>query len=30
VLRKPLAPLALISTVRDLLGTSAMLGREGS
>lgn len=27
VLRKPLAPLALISTVRDLLGTSAMLGK---
>lgn len=29
VLRKPLAPLALISTVRDLLGTSAMLGQGG-
>ncbi len=27
VLRKPLAPLALISTVRDLLGTSAMVDR---
>ena len=26
VLRKPLSPLALISTVRDLLGTSALLG----
>ena len=27
LIRKPLAPLELISTVRDLLGTSAMLGR---
>ena len=27
VLRKPLSPLALISTVRDLLGTSALLGK---
>ena len=29
LLRKPLAPLELISTVRDLLGTSAMVGRQG-
>jgi CheY-like chemotaxis protein len=28
VLRKPLSPLALISTVRDLLGTSALLGER--
>jgi CheY-like chemotaxis protein len=27
VLRKPLSPLALISTVRDLLGTSALMGK---
>lgn len=30
LLRKPLAPLELITTVRDLLGTSAMLGRQSA
>ena len=27
-MRKPLEPLALVSTVRDLLGTSALVGRQ--